>query len=80
VQQGNYDLFWGEEGGCRPRVTILAQRAQRAKSRLTIPFSAAARDVVERVHAIHAMNCPSYRSLYTAIDITTEVKIEEEPG
>jgi len=44
--------------------------------RLSAP--AAARDVVERVHAIHAMSCPIYRSLYKAIDITTEVKLEDE--
>jgi uncharacterized OsmC-like protein len=39
---------------------------------------AASRDVVERVHAIHAMRCPIYRSLCKAIDITTEVKLQEE--
>jgi uncharacterized OsmC-like protein len=44
--------------------------------RLSAP--AASRDVVERVHAIHTMNCPIYRSLFKAIDITTEVKLEEE--
>jgi uncharacterized OsmC-like protein len=46
--------------------------------RLSAP--AAAREVVERVHALHAMRCPIYRSLYRAIDITTEVQLEEEAG
>jgi uncharacterized OsmC-like protein len=36
------------------------------------------REVVERVHRIHAMSCPIYRSLYRAIDITTEVKLEPQ--
>jgi uncharacterized OsmC-like protein len=44
--------------------------------RLAAP--AAAREVVERVHGIYAMRCPIYRSLYKAIDITTEVKLEAE--
>ena len=35
--------------------------------------------VVERVHRIHAMNCPIYLSLYKAIEITTEFVLEDEP-
>ena len=41
----------------------------------------AARDVaavVERVHRVHAKNCPIYLSLYKAIEITTEFMLEEE--
>jgi uncharacterized OsmC-like protein len=30
------------------------------------------------VHAVHTMSCPIYRSLYKAIDITTEVQLEAE--
>jgi uncharacterized OsmC-like protein len=44
--------------------------------RLAAP--AAVREVVERVHAVHTMSCPIYRSLHTAIDITTEVQLEAE--
>jgi len=33
------------------------------------------RTVVERVHAMHATHCPVFRSLHTAIDITTEYKL-----
>ena len=54
---------------------VLVIRRIHVTYRLAAP--AAARDVVERVHAIHAMSCPIYRSLHKAIDITTEVKIEE---
>lgn len=34
-----------------------------------------ARETVERVHAVHARNCPVYRSLHAAIDITTEYRL-----
>jgi uncharacterized OsmC-like protein len=33
-------------------------------------------DAAERAHRIHADNCPVYRSIYKAIDITTELQIE----
>jgi len=36
----------------------------------------AARATAERVHAIHRERCPVYRSLYQAIDITTELQFE----
>ncbi len=32
----------------------------------------AVRETVERVHAMHHQYCPVYRSLHTAIEITTE--------
>jgi uncharacterized OsmC-like protein len=39
--------------------------------RLTTPLED--RDKVERAYAIHAENCPVYRSLIAAIAITTEL-------
>jgi len=33
-------------------------------------------DTVKRVHEIHVEHCPVYRSIYKAIDVTTEYKIE----
>ena len=33
---------------------------------------------VERVHRVHAKNCPIYLSLYKAIEITTEFLLEED--
>jgi uncharacterized OsmC-like protein len=37
-----------------------------------------ARETIERVHRVHADACPVYRSLYRAIQITTEVRLERE--
>ena len=34
-----------------------------------------ARETIERVHGFHREKCPVYRSLYKAIDITTEVRM-----
>ena len=34
------------------------------------------KETVERVHDMHAEYCPVYRSIYKAIDVTTEYKIE----
>ncbi len=31
-----------------------------------------ARETVERAHRVHTEHCPVYRSLHTAIEITTE--------
>jgi uncharacterized OsmC-like protein len=39
--------------------------------------SAGSREVVDRVHRIHAKHCPVYQSLYKAIEITTEYRLEE---
>jgi uncharacterized OsmC-like protein len=36
----------------------------------------AQREVIERVHAMHAQYCPVYRSLHAAIDITTELELD----
>ena len=35
------------------------------------------RETVERVHGMHADRCPVYRTLKSAIDITTEYVLEE---
>jgi uncharacterized OsmC-like protein len=34
-------------------------------------------EVIEQVHRIHAEHCPVYQSLYRAIGITTEYRLEE---
>jgi len=41
----------------------------------TLATSAENREIVDRVHAMHANHCPVFRSLHTAIDITTEYKL-----
>ena len=35
-------------------------------------------DTANRAHDVFRMQCPVYRSLHQAIDITTELKIEPE--
>ncbi len=40
---------------------------------ITAPIEA--QEMIERVHRIHAARCPVYRSLYKAIEITTEYKL-----
>lgn len=32
---------------------------------------------IDRVHAMHHDNCPVYRSIQAAIDITTEYRLEQ---
>ena len=34
-----------------------------------------AREVIDHVHGIHAENCPVYRSIYKAIEVTSEYRI-----
>ena len=40
----------------------------------------AVRDTVERVHGVYAKNCPVYRSLKPAFEITSSVEIAREPS
>jgi uncharacterized OsmC-like protein len=42
-----------------------------------IKAPAEARESIERVHSIHKEHCPVYRSLYKAIEITTEYRLTE---
>lgn len=42
----------------------------------TIHAPESARETIERVHGIHHRSCPIYRSIGSAIDITTEYQIE----
>ena len=42
----------------------------------TLKASVDKQETIERVHEIHAKYCPVYKSLHTAIDITTEYHIE----
>lgn len=39
---------------------------------------ASARDTIERVHGIYAMNCPLYRTLHKAIQLTSSFILEEQ--
>lgn len=55
---------------------VLVIRRIHVVYRLRAPESA--RETVERVHGIHQDHCPVYRSLYKAIDITTEMRMVGE--
>ena len=46
----------------------------------TIHAPDSARETIERVHGIHHKSCPIYRSIGSAIDITTEYHIEAPNG
>ena len=35
------------------------------------------KEKVDRAYAVHAENCPVYRSIYKAIDVTTELDWQE---
>ena len=48
---------------------VLVIRRIHVAMRLVAPESA--RDTVERMHAIYAMNCPLYRTLHDAIQLTS---------
>jgi uncharacterized OsmC-like protein len=40
----------------------------------------AAREKVERVHAVYSMNCPLYRTLHNAIRLTSSVELVTGQG
>jgi uncharacterized OsmC-like protein len=42
---------------------------------MQLEASAEKRETVERVHAIYAMNCPLYRTLHNAIQLTSSYKL-----
>ena len=50
---------------------------RRIHVRYSLRAPADQRQTIERVHGMHAQKCPVYRSLEAAIDITTELEIEE---
>lgn len=52
---------------------VLVIRRVHVALRLVAPE--AAREKVERVHGIYAMNCPLYRTLHNAIQLTSSVEL-----
>jgi uncharacterized OsmC-like protein len=51
---------------------------RRIRVRYRLRAGAGQRQVIERIHGVHARYCPVYRSLEPAIDITTELEIVAE--
>ena len=56
---------------------VLVIRRIHVAMRLTAP--ADARQTVDRVHGVYAPRCPLYRTLHTAIDLTSSVELVEPP-
>ena len=52
---------------------VLVIRRIHVKLRLQAPETAKA--TVERVHGMYAMNCPLYRTLYKAIELSSSVEL-----
>jgi uncharacterized OsmC-like protein len=52
---------------------VLVIRRIHVAMKLAAPESA--RETVERVHGIYAMNCPLYRTLHKAIELTSSVEL-----
>ena len=44
---------------------------KRIRVHMTIAAAESARETIERVHGIYAMRCPLYRTLHTAIQLTS---------
>jgi uncharacterized OsmC-like protein len=54
---------------------VLVIRRIHVAMRLAAPREA--QDVVERVHGFYAMRCPLYRTLHTAIQLTSSYELVE---
>jgi uncharacterized OsmC-like protein len=46
---------------------------------MTIAAPTSARETIERVHGMYAMRCPLYRTLHSAIALTSSYTIAEAP-
>lgn len=49
---------------------------RRIRVRYTLKAGDADRATIERVHGMHRESCPLYRTLHSAIDISTELEVE----
>jgi uncharacterized OsmC-like protein len=54
---------------------VLVIRRIHVSMRLITPESGLLKEKVERVHAIYPMNCPLYRTLHNAIQLTSSVEV-----
>ena len=57
---------------------VLVIRRIHVSMRLVAPE--AAREKVERLHAMYPMNCPLYRTLHNAVRLTSSVELVPAPG
>jgi uncharacterized OsmC-like protein len=64
------------EGEIETENKVLIIKRIRVTYHLKAPETA--HETAERVHGVHHQSCPVYMSLYKAIDICTELRIEAE--
>jgi uncharacterized OsmC-like protein len=77
IQASAGTLSADAEGDVESDKGVLVLRRIRVHYRLVVSSEAA--ETVERVHAIHKEHCPVYRSIHTAVEVTTSVRLEPPP-
>jgi len=79
IDPNNGKLVADVVGEVETEGNVLVIRRIHVSMRLTAPSSA--REVVERAHGCYAMNCPLYRTLHGAIQLTSSYElVEPEPS
>ena len=74
IDASNGKLIGEVTGEVETEENVLVIRRIRVAMRLRAPESV--REVVERVHGFYAMRCPLYRTLHTAIELSSTVTLE----
>ena len=75
IDAGNRRLTADVTGEVEAEEGVLVIRRIHVKMRLEAP--GVARDTVDRVHGIYAMRCPLYRTLHSAIALSSSVELIE---
>lgn len=73
VDASNGKLVAEVTGEVETEDNVLVIRSIRVEMQLA--GAAEAKDIVERVHGIYAMNCPLYRTLHKAIRLTSTYRL-----
>jgi uncharacterized OsmC-like protein len=73
IDAGNGKLTADVTGEVEQEEGVLVIRRIHVAMRLGAP--AEARKTIERVHGIYAMNCPLYRTLHNAIQLTSSFEL-----
>jgi len=73
IDASNGKLIGDVTGEVEQEEGVLVIRRIHVALRLIAPESA--RATVERVHGLYPMNCPLYRTLYKAIQLTSSVEL-----
>jgi uncharacterized OsmC-like protein len=73
IDASNGKLVADVTGEVEQEEGVLVIRRIHVAMRLTAPEEA--RKTIERVHGIYAMNCPLYRTLHEAIELTSSYQL-----